>query len=1414
MTILSNSYVEKVNSEHPIAVWMLNEQVDYISLITDADREFEDSGEWTLTNATAVAETPSIDTPLSDYHVSRILGNGVALDPSGGNITATSVSTYPAASFVESLGNVSLGFYLYLDNDKATSISYGYQYYDASILSTIQVLETTAIAPEDANTWKFFATTFDIPPVIATNIQLYISISVASGGGTGSGDYNYIISGLTFGQWSEEFHKTSAGVIPELVSTTAANDIAIPNTLKVIEAVPYGTSGISGYYLANDELYANNYGIPLVFGSSNVTKIYPNVQSGTAYPSLIFPGYGFLNERGRYNIYTAEMWIRINTDSIEPHKIFGPIASNDGLYVEGGFLTFVLGNDYVSHFVGEWMRPMLVHIIYVKNRISLLVNGEQVGTFEYDQRTVNLPAEFNGSNKNQDWVGFYASDDVHPIDIDSYAIYSYAVPTQVAKRRFVWGQGVVAPEQTNSALNANTAFIDYGYSNYAVNYNYPDFADWRQAYFSNVNTSSNLLQLPNYQLPTFNLDEKTVDEWYEDILAITPATSVRTNLIINPSVETNLTGIFINSGSYVRSTAASYIGSASVLGTASGGASFGTWFTNGISTNRITVSAGTTYTFSGYIKDINTSVPYAAFLYFYNSGGSLISAVPGTVATPTTTGWTRFSVTTMAPVGAVTCTPTLYVSNASPAVAGTQAYFDGFLLEASSSLLPYFDGGYTSLTANYNPVTAWTGTAHNSTSTLTAIADSDDADDRKYLTFRPNAGWNSENCSILFNRFNILNERIESIYGVFKTDGTAVNQPVFKLYNTLNTDFLLVKINGTTLTYSIKINGTTTTLATRTITANQKFTAGINITNLSSQQISGIKNFFSNQTRYALYIGGDGTTTFTGRIYKFGFDAKYNNRYLTSLYDSTGIFSHTTVNAETMYNHVANYTLTAIAKYGILFADIAVAAYWEDYMPLTYFAKYVEDYAGEKYFDFDMLQINLDYPEPLETTSIEFTEAWTYGELKAEYATPVQLTYAELDNNIYTGWDDYEDMAQQSVKYYYYDTERSALRSYISFQKIADGANKNLVAFDNFDTPRVKGVIDPNFSTYGWENSAYEFVDGQIVYPPLTDQYGRDISFEELAIVTHLNFKSEGILHHPVRFRDLQLASLVLNREQLTEVGTKFGLPIYPYYKFGNYYEVKSKNPYSIYKGSTPHLYLNRHSGIRIRGDFDPLIDRGVAIPVNSGESPDTKISALQMWLRYSDRVFPTGETEIFSIKFLNGSYYFYLTGDASTQRGYITVKDENDVPVTDLEFYVNGRNVDVPYMVNEEWMVFGISFPTLLDFSLYAGSINLNGPLTYNNIAYYLSTNLQEAQSTIERSWSSVLTNTWDYWENDFTWLEMLALSTTSRYYVNPAEIYDKYVGTNRIIIDDEVDGILVDPEKFAIFGETEWQTSVRSAA
>ena len=164
----------------------------------------------------------------------------------------------------------------------------------------------------------------------------------------------FLVNGISLGQWSEEFSSTSLGVTP----------IDIPSTIaiapqKAVVARCYGLQELDGYYLISDNmLKAKNLGIPIVYGTSGVTAMYPNQDD----PSLIIPGEGLLNESGKFREYTFETWLRINSYSNDRKRIIGPIASNDGIYVDGPSIGLKVGDQYGAYYVGEWTRPMLVHM--------------------------------------------------------------------------------------------------------------------------------------------------------------------------------------------------------------------------------------------------------------------------------------------------------------------------------------------------------------------------------------------------------------------------------------------------------------------------------------------------------------------------------------------------------------------------------------------------------------------------------------------------------------------------------------------------------------------------------------------------------------------------------------------------------------------------------------------------------------------------------------------------------------------------------------------------------------------------------------------------------------------------------------------------------------------------------------------
>ena len=1210
----SNLYAEKIFSEHPLALWALDQTVDYISLF---DLDYQDIQDfWTVSGATVSLETSDVDAPFSTVKVNKLLGTV----PAGAtaDIVCISPELVNFSDLNTDLGTFCVGAHIYVDSVHINSISIGFEYTDTTTASVVQKLKTYENLTE--NSWVFVSQTSEI---VSENTTLRVVIKITSQtGGATSSDYLYYINGVSVGQWSEEFNYQSLGVVP--ISMPAA--IALTSD-QVIPSPAYGVSGNNvldnAYHIVSDNsLFAKNTSIPLVYGASNITTLRAN-PSGE--PSLIVPGKGFLNKVGQYKDYTVEFWARINSDSPTSKKIFGPIASEDGVYVDNGFLTLVIGKNFSSHFVGEWFRPMLIQIRLIRNAASLILNGEEVISLTIETDNLELPEEYNESNKNQDWLGFYAYDDITPIDIDCVAIYSYQVPINVAKRRWVYGQGVISPEGINSSYGGTSAFIDYSFADYTANYSYPDFAEWQQGSFDNLTTTAKVLRTPEYELPEIFLSDKTLTELYED----------------NKSIQNSVSG----------------------------------------------------------------------------------------------------------------------------------------------------------------PI-----------------------DDETFITFRPNSSWNTKTCYLNFDNFNILNTKVDCFYGVFSNHNLNSNQTLFKIYNSLNNNYFSIQQNQNVITYNLYYNGVNQVLYTsEVIESHQLFSAGINIELLIETFGGNVSTFFGSRNSLKVYIGGDGSLskTFLGKIYSVGFATTKNTTLISDYFNSDGIaiFDDMSVsgiteeeNAIALFNHLSSYTLLPIENYDSYFLDIGVSGSWQDYLPLSYFAQFVTNDVGNQFYDLDFLQFNVGVPSPTSLIENETVSAWTYADLYQNYFQPTQQTYYQFDNQLLTGWNNYEDANQEAVKTYEYDTTDSAVRCYLTFQYIEDGAN--LLDSDFTITQPVlrDSIIDIN-EYPDWETTKFEVVNNAIVYPSKT------VDFNDLAIVYHLEFKVRGILHKPILLNRLQLASQAFNDNSFNPVGTRFGVDLFPYKRSGIYYDYKSKNPFTIYKGTTPYLYLTKDSGIQVRGDILSLEDRGISLPINQALSSDYLVSAVQLWLRYSEDEFPPVPTELFEIIYKEDTFKFYIVADSDTgSRARVFAKSlSTGQIVDDFQYYWNGLEVREPVFTYKEWGVLGIFFSTALNFDEFLGSININGPVLFNNVAYYQANNLQQIQGTVTRPWLRVKTEdainfTWSYWQTNKTWYETLVIGSSNLYGVSPGDIYRAYLGTNKIIFDDE-SGLSVDSDKMQIYQDVIWSTTVASA-
>ena len=148
------------------------------------------------------------------------------------------------------------------------------------------------------------------------------------------------------------------------------------------------------------------------------------------------------------------------------------------------------------------------------------------------------------------------------------------------------------------------------------------------------------------------------------------------------------------------------------------------------------------------------------------------------------------------------------------------------------------------------------------------------------------------------------------------------------------------------------------------------------------------------------------------------------------------------------------------------------------------------------------------------------------------------------------------------------------------------------------------------------------------------------------------------------------------------------------------------------------------------------------------------------------------------------------------------------------LSYFINGKLVYDPVLTLNEWAVLGINFGTALNLDLFLGSINLNSPAIFNNISFYQANNLQQLQSRSTRPWSRVKQDgeteqDWAFWLNNYSWDSTLFTLASALYGVNAQEVYNNYMGTNKIIIDDE-EGMVFDADKMRVYNDTTWSVSV----
>ena len=183
--------------------------------------------------------------------------------------------------------------------------------------------------------------------------------------------------------------------------------------------------------------------------------------------------------------------------------------------------------------------------------------------------------------------------------------------------------------------------------------------------------------------------------------------------------------------------------------------------------------------------------------------------------------------------------------------------------------------------------------------------------------------------------------------------------------------------------------------------------------------------------------------------------------------------------------------------------DIGCRGYWKTTLPLTYFGKYVNDSSGDSYYDLDFLQFNVSVPSPSKFVTVESTGSWKYEDLKQAYSNEEFNTYAYLNNQLYTNYNDYLDLKNRSEKTYSYDTSENPIRTRVTFEYTEASGQTPDSAYIRQIAPDKTGVVKVGPE---WLNTVYEVVDGMIIYPP------SNVNFEDISISVSVDISSESSL--------------------------------------------------------------------------------------------------------------------------------------------------------------------------------------------------------------------------------------------------------------------------------------------------------------
>lgn len=303
-------------------------------------------------------------------------------------------------------------------------------------------------------------------------------------------------------------HPIAVWTLDESLSGTTVNlgssgtiDLYAASTVNAYEASTYNYTGQTGYYISGN---VSNTSFPIIYGSYNSTL-------AKSINSIILPAFGFLNSKGKNNTYTLETWLKIPDPYVSgTRKLIGCFIDyasesddNNGLYFNQTSFILRIGDNYGTHYVKDFNKPMLIQLSYSNNAFSLSVNSEIV--IELSLTTTDT-ALLKETSKNYIMLSNAL--------FDSAALYNYILERNQSKLNYSKALNTLYPTYLINRYDGKGFKIDYRKAKYSNSIKFPtDLSGqaWKSGFSNHIDINNSISILPyKYNLPTFNFSDTKI----------------------------------------------------------------------------------------------------------------------------------------------------------------------------------------------------------------------------------------------------------------------------------------------------------------------------------------------------------------------------------------------------------------------------------------------------------------------------------------------------------------------------------------------------------------------------------------------------------------------------------------------------------------------------------------------------------------------------------------------------------------------------------------------------------------------------------------------------------------------------------------------------------------------------------------